>query len=259
MKPVRIILVLSLLFSMLQQLTAQQLLHGAIVRGDTTQKKLAIVFTADEFGDGAAIITETLQKEKVHASFFFTGRFYRNKSYTKAIRQLKLHGHYLGGHSDQHLLYNDWTKRDSTLVTQNEFRKDLQRNYAAMKKFGITKAAAHYFLPPYEWYNREIASWTSAEGLQLINFTHGTLSNADYTTPEMKNYRSSEVILQSIRQYEASRPAGLNGFILLVHFGTDPKRTDKLYRRLPELITFLKSKGYELVRADELGLSAVAK
>ncbi|MGN6419057.1 MAG: polysaccharide deacetylase family protein [Pseudobacter sp.] len=253
----RIILVFCLFFLMLQQLVAQQFVHGAIVRGDTAQRKMAIVFTADEFGDGAEIITETLQKQKVKASFFFTGRFYRNKSFTKAIRQLKLDGHYLGGHSDKHLLYNDWTRRDSTLVTRHQFRKDLQRNYAAMKKFGISKLTAHYFLPPYEWYNQEIADWTSAEGLQLINFTHGTLSNADYTTPEMKNYRSSEVILQSIMQYDTSGTAGLNGFILLVHFGTDPKRTDKLYHRLPELIAYLKNKGYALVRVDQLGLPSL--
>lgn len=256
MKPGRIIPVFCVFFSMLQQLAAQQVIHGAIVRGDTTQKKLAIVFTADEFGDGAAMITKTLQEEKVRASFFFTGRFYRNKAFSKAIRQLKQDGHYLGGHSDQHLLYADWTKRDSTLVTRDSFRKDLQQNYAAMKKFGISRSAAHYFLPPYEWYNREIANWTRAEGLQLINFTHGTLSNADYTTPDMKNYRSSDMILQSIRQYETSRPSGLNGFILLMHFGTDPRRSDKLYRRLPELITYLKGKGYELVRVDQLSLSA---
>ena len=31
---------------------ASTLSHGAIVRGDTSQKKLAIVFTGDEFGDG---------------------------------------------------------------------------------------------------------------------------------------------------------------------------------------------------------------
>lgn len=249
---IKVVRILVLFFSILQQLSAQQIIHGAIVRGDTTQKKMAIVFTADEFGDGAAIITQTLQKEKVKASFFFTGRFYRSKTFAKAIRQLKMDGHYLGGHSDQHLLYCDWAKRDSTLVTRSEFRKDLQKNYSAMQKFGISKSEAPYFLPPYEWYNQEIARWTAGEGLQLINFTHGTLSNADYTTPDMKNYRSSEVILQSIRQYEASRPAGLNGFILLIHFGTDPKRTDKLYRRLPELITYLKDKGYELVRVDQL-------
>ena len=44
----------------------------------------------------------------------------------------------------------------------------------------------------------------------------------------------------------------LNGFILLLHFGTDPKRTDKLYSRLPELIQYLKAKNYRFVTIDTL-------
>lgn len=232
--------------------SAQQIVQDAFVRADTTLKKMAIVFTADEFGDGAAIITSALKQENVKASFFFTGKFYRNKNFINAIKKLQEDGHYLGGHSDQHPLYADWSKRDSTLITQQKFRKDLRNNYAAMKKFGIHKSDAHFFLPPYEWYNKEIVRWTAEEGLQLINFTPGTISNADYTTPDMKNYRSSDDILQSVWNYEMQRPAGLNGFLLLLHFGTDPKRTDKLYRHLPEIIQRLKAKGYELVRVDQL-------
>lgn len=244
------------LLVMSASLNAQQLVQGAFVRADTTQKKLAIIFSADEFGDGAAIITHALKEENVKASFFFTGRFYRNRAFAHAIRQLKADGHYLGAHSDQHPLYADWTKRDSTLITHRAFRRDLRHNYAAMKRFGITASAARFFLPPYEWYNKEIVRWTAEEKLQLINFTPGTLSNADYTTPDMKNYRSSDTILQSVWDYERQRPSGLNGFMLLLHFGTDPKRTDKLYRRLPELLRFLKTKGYELVRVDQLHFPA---
>src|ERR1051325_10480124 len=55
--------------------------HGAIVRGDSTKKSLALVFTADEFGEGLQYIEQTLRREKVKGSFFFTGRFYRNKEF----------------------------------------------------------------------------------------------------------------------------------------------------------------------------------
>ena len=44
----------------------------------------------------------------------------------------------------------------------------------------------------------------------------------------------------------------MNGFILLIHIGTDPGRTDKFYYLLPELISELKGKGYRFVRIDEL-------
>lgn len=158
----------------------------------------------------------------------------------------------MGAHSDQHLLYCDWNKRDSLLVSNKEFSKDLLQNYAEMNKAGVTKGKAKFFLPPYEWYNDSIAAWTKAMGLQLINFTPGTLSHADYTTPGMKNYRSSEEIYTSITNYEQTKPAGLNGFILLIHIGTDPIRTDKFYKRLPGLIKYLKAKGYQFQTVDQL-------
>lgn len=226
---------------------------GAIIRGKTTEKKIALVFTGDEFADGGMFINKTLVEKNVPASFFFTGRFYRNPKFKNLIYSLKNNKNYLGAHSNQHLLYNDWTKRDSLLVTNNQFTLDLKENYAAMKSFGITKTDAPYFLPPYEWYNETIAKWTQNMGLKLINFTPGTNSNADYTYPEMgKSYKSSAQIYQSVLDYEKTNPAGLNGFMLLFHIGTDPKRSDKMYHSLQSLIDYLKQSGYELVTVKQL-------
>lgn len=228
-------------------------MEGAIIRGKTTEKKIALVFTGDEFADGGNSIHATLQKHRAKASFFFTGKFYRNPAFSPLIKTLKRSGNYLGAHSDMHLLYNDWKKRDSLLVNKEEFTADLTANYKAMAKFGIKKEQAPYFLPPYEWYNQSIANWTTDMDLQLVNFTPGTRSTADYTFPEMgKSYRSTNEIYQSIIDYAKSNPEGLNGFMLLLHVGTDPKRTDKFYDKLPELIEYLKKEGYELVKVDEL-------
>lgn len=227
--------------------------RGAIIRGKTTEKKIALVFTGDEFADGGQSINKTLTEEKVPASFFFTGRFYRNPKFKNLIYSLKKNKHYLGAHSNEHLLYNDWAKRDSLLVSQEQFTADLKKNYKAMEAFGIKQADAPYFLPPYEWYNDTIANWTQSMGLKLINFTPGTNTNADYTYPEMgKYYRSSAEIYQSILNYERNSANGLNGFILLFHIGADPKRTDKMYHNLPRLMQYLKKLGYEMVTINKL-------
>lgn len=226
--------------------------HGAIIRGDTTKKNIALVFTGHEFADGGIFIAQSLKQQNIKASFFFTGDFYRAASFKPIIQQLKKEGHYLGAHSDRHLLYADWKKRDSVLVTKEQFKKDLLQNYTEMKQFGISKSNAAFFLPPYEWYNDSIAAWTKEPGLQLINYSPGTKSNADYTWPELKNYQSSDTIYQSIIRYEQSHSSGLNGFILLIHIGTDPKRTDKFYLQLPKLLKELKQKGYQFKRVDEL-------
>lgn len=197
-----------------------------------------------------------MQQHKLNASFFFTGRFYRQPAFKSLIKQLQKNGHYLGAHSDAHLLYNDWTKRDSLLVTKQQFLTDLHKNYTELQQLGIGKKDAYYFLPPYEWYNDTIAAWTNEAGLQLINYTPGTLSHTDYTTPDASNYRSSETIYNSIINFEKSAPQRLNGAILLLHIGTDAKRTDKFYHRLPQLLSYLKKNGYELVRINELLLPA---
>jgi peptidoglycan/xylan/chitin deacetylase (PgdA/CDA1 family) len=133
-------------------------------------------------------------------------------------------------------------------VTREEFEKDLLANYAVMRQFGIKRGEARYFLPPYEWYNDTIAAWTKAMGLQLINSSPGTISHADYTTPDMTNYRTSDEIFQSIQGVAED----LNGFILLVHLGVDPKRDDPFFNKLPELIKYLKATGYEFVTIDRL-------
>ena len=222
------------------------------MRGDSSQKKLAIVFTGDEFAEGGEFISKTLKQTNTKASFFFTGRFYRNPAFKKIIGELKANNNYLGAHSNEHLLYCDWKNRDSLLVTNQQFKHDLQKNYDELIKIGVSKSSANFFLPPYEWYNDSIAMWTKEMSLQLVNYTPGTLSHADYTSPGEKNYRSSDAIYQSIVRYEQNHPSGLNGFILLMHIGADAKRTDKFYHRLVPLIQWLKTKNYQLVRIDEL-------
>ena len=121
-----------------------------------------------------------------------------------------------------------------------------------MEKAGIHKEDAPYFIPPYEHYNSTISAWAKQLGLQVINYTPGTASNGDYTTPSMKNYYSSQTIIDRILNYESTQPNGLNGFFLLMHFGTVPERTDKLYNRLDEIIDTLQERGYQFVNVREM-------
>lgn len=215
--------------------------HGGIIRTDTTKKVIHLIFSGHEFDDGAGIILESLRKQKVKAGFFFTGDFIR--SHSDLIKLLKKDGHYIGPHSDKHLLYADWVKRDSLLITKKDFLYDIRNNYLALESSGIDKNQSLIFLPPYEWYNDSISVWAGEYGIKIINFTPGIRSNADYTIPSMdKQYRSSDEILKSILSVEEKN--GLNGVIMLLHIGTHPERTDKFYNKLDELITDLKQRGY---------------
>lgn len=226
---------------------------GAVVKSlHPAQPSVALVFTGDEYGEGLTRVEQILAREKVKAGFFFTGRFYRNPGFAKGIKALQKSNHYLGAHSNDHLLYNDWTNRNQLLVSYDSFTTDLRKNFQAMEDLGIDTRDRKLFIPPYEWWNDSIASWCDWNGLRLFSFTPGTYTNADYTWPEMGNsYQSNAVLMNRIKDLAAT-PGKLNGNILLLHVGTDPRRKEKLYNELPAIIGLLRSKGYAFKRIDEL-------
>jgi peptidoglycan/xylan/chitin deacetylase (PgdA/CDA1 family) len=222
--------------------------YGAIIRTDTTRKVVSFISSADEFGEGAQKMLDVLSEKKVKASFFLTGNFLRNPKFREAIAKMKSEGHYIGPHSDRHLLYNTWEKRDSLLVTGIQFRQDVKDNLKELSDAGIKSRDVRFFLPPYEWYNRQISLWSREMELQVINFTPGTGTNADYTTPDMPNYKSSDELLTRLLSFEKNNRLGLNGALVLIHLGTHPDRKDKFYDKLGYLIDELRSRGYEFGR-----------
>ncbi len=226
---------------------------GAIVRGPKDQRRLAIVFTGHEFAEGGDIILNELARHKSRASFFLTGAFLTNSQFTALVGRLQNEWHFIGPHSDRHLLYCAWETSRATLVREEEFQEDLLANTAKVpNNANENRRFSRYFLPPFEHYNREIADWTRANGWMLINFTPGTRSNADYSGEADKNFVSSQKIFDSIVARERDDPDGLNGFILLLHIGVGPGRADKFHVRFGELLDYLAGRGYEFARVDEL-------
>lgn len=236
----RLIIILVFAFSGLK---AQNLFddQGALIRSDTSKKVIYLVFSGHDYDEGFEHVLNLLQEKHVLASFFLTGDFVR--SHLALTKKISDQGHFVGAHSDKHLLYNDWDKRDSLLLNPDQIKKDISDNLLELEKLGIT---ARFFLPPYEWYNKQVVSIAEELGQTTVNFSPGTRSNADYTSPEMKNYISSEDIMESIFRYE--KQTGMNGFHLLIHPGTTELRKDKFYLRIEELISRLEELGYSFQR-----------
>jgi len=224
--------------------------EGGIIRGPRGEKKLALEFTADEFTEGGTTILDQLAARHVKASFFLTGRCLRNPDIQPLARRIIADGHYLGPHSDTHPLLCPWNGPKKTLVTKEFFMGEMECNIEAIEKFGIKRPAIQFFIPPYEWYNEEIVRWARELDLRLIDFTPGTRSTADYTENGASNFVSSQVIYKSIVAKE--KKDGLNGYLLLLHMGSGPLRTDKMADHLGELIDYLQGRGYQFVRVDEL-------
>jgi peptidoglycan/xylan/chitin deacetylase (PgdA/CDA1 family) len=231
--------------------SASQVRAGALCRGPQETRKLALVFTGHEFAEGGEVILDALRERKARASFFLTGDFLANPKFAPLIRRIIREGHYLGPHSDKHLLYCTWDAGRTTLVTREQFQEDLAANVGKIRAAGVSRSP-QYFLPPYEHNNAEIARWTSELGFTLVNYTQGTRSAADYTGEADKNFVPSQAILDSIYAHEKKDPHGLNGFVLLLHIGAGPNRADKMHSRFPELLDHLSRQGYGCVRIDKL-------
>jgi peptidoglycan/xylan/chitin deacetylase (PgdA/CDA1 family) len=225
--------------------------YGAIVRGDVNVKRLSLIFAGDEFGESTAPILDVLKSRRSKGSFFVTGKFLRTAEFKPLVRRIVHEGHYLGPHSDSHPLYCDWESRDESLVTEPFFTADLRKNIAALRAVGAMRPGEPaYFVPPYEWYNRDQLAWSRKAGVELVNFTPGSGSNRDYMREDQARFVSSRQILNDILAYERKDPHGLNGFLLLLHLGSG--RKDPFHTQLRPLCDKLRQRGYTLVRVDEL-------
>lgn len=219
---------------------------GAVIRLNPEEKVIYLIFSADSMFEGASKVLETLSLFDIKGSFFFTGNYLRMKEHEQITRKIIKQGHYVGAHSDKHLLYAPWGDRDNSLVAGDSLLNDIRNNYRELSRFGISAEDAPWYLPPYEWYNRESVYLTSLLGIETINYTPGTATPADYTTPDMKNYRSSDELIDALMKFE--KREGLDGAFILIHPGTEESRKDKLYDRLESIISELKGKGYRFDR-----------
>ena len=222
--------------------------YGTIVRVNPDKKTVYLCFTADVNFNGAETILKTLKKQKVKGNFFLTGNCLRYAPNEAVIRRIVEEGHYVGGHSDKHVLYCDWGADRPTLMSADSIIADVKANYAELAKFGISREDALWFLPPYEHYNDFSVGILEAMGLRVVNYTPGIGTPADYTVPSMKNYRKAQPLIDGLWKFEKEQ--GLRGALLLIHPGVEESRPqeERLYNRLDEIIRYLKKKGYSFDR-----------
>lgn len=219
--------------------------------GATGAGRIALIFTGHEFAEGGDAILDALKRHGVPAAFFLTGDFLRTPTHRPFVQRLVADGHYLGPHSDKHLLYAGWDASRPTLVTRAQFDRDLIDNLREVERYGVDRSTVRWWVPPYEWFNDDIVRWSAEAGLGVVTFTRGTRANADYTGEADQNFVSSAAIVRSILA-KADEPRGLDGFLLLMHVGAGPGRRDKMHDHLDELLDALQRRGYALVRLDDL-------
>jgi peptidoglycan/xylan/chitin deacetylase (PgdA/CDA1 family) len=226
--------------------------HGGAIRGDTSKKQIALIFTGGDFGEGAGHVLDVLRDEHIQAGLFVTGDFLRKPELVPMVKRAIAEGHYVGPHSDRHPLYCPWEDREKTLVTEQQFREDLQKNIDDLRALGALADSLKpiYFIPPYEWFNNDQVIWAKKMNVLLFNFTPGSGSNRDYAPEGHRSFVPSQRIIDDILACEKKDAHGLNGFLLLLHVGAD--RKDKAFLLLGPLVKELKKRGYSFTRIDQM-------
>lgn len=213
------------------------------LRDAGAERPVYFIFTADSMFEGGPYVLDVLRERGVKGSFFFTGNFLRDSVRNgDIVRRAIAEGHYVGGHGDRHILLADWDNARTPLATADSAVADMQANYLWLNRFGVDTVKARFVVPPYEWYAACHTEAYRKAGYVPVTPSPHLLTYRDYTTPDMTDYYGSDTITADFMHNLRTRD--LAGQFIIVHAGTQDSRTDKFYRRLPQLLDSLDRYGY---------------
>ena len=189
---------------------------------NTDEKKLSISFDAAWGAEDFPKIMEILDKHNVKTTFFMTGEWV--EKYPECVKTLVKKGHDLGNHSATH--------PDMTKLSKEKQKEQILKVHNAVKE--LTGYEMELFRPPYGAYNNEVIRTCYEVGYYPIQWSVDSL--------DWKDLSASEIINKVCNHKALS-----NGSIILCHNGA--KHTAEA---LDEMLTNLKSQGYEIVPISQL-------
>lgn len=205
--------------------------EGIIRRGPRFGEKVVSL----TFDDGPSPvytpkILDVLKEHKVKATFFVTGRHV--KKYPEIARRIVKEGHDIGNHSYSHC----------NMILLNEkqlFNEISQAEQAIVESTGLRPVL---FRPPRGIYNNRVRQRVLAEGYRIVLWS---VSSLDWS------FLSPKAIAFRVRQFVR------NGSIILLHDGGSLVKREGGSRKgtvhsLPLIISFLKSRDYQIVPVSEL-------
>lgn len=195
-----------------------------IHRIDTEQKVVALTFDDGPDPTYTPLILETLHKNGVPATFFVLGS--QVDKYPRIISWVKKAGHEIGNHGYYH--------HDLNRLTEQEIYDDIKR--AEKSIWSQTGILPQYYRPPGGVMTHDVMNAVQASGYDII---HWSVDPRDWSLQ-----RTAAVIAKSVKSHITS------GDIVLFHDGGLNQR--QTIKALQELITDLKSKGYQFVTVSHL-------
>ena len=192
-----------------------------VVRGPV-RPQVSLTFDLGSGATNTPAILETLAKQGIKTTFFFTGEWIdANPAMTRRILEL---GHEPGNHS--------YTHPDFTELTDQKILEELSRMEAALQKV-TGRSPKPWFRPPFGARNSRVLSLVAAQGYQSI---YWTLDSADWR-PEFPAADERERVISQATP----------GAIVVMH-GDSPQTAEVL----DSIITGLRARGLEPVSLSRL-------
>lgn len=191
-----------------------------IYRGNTTHKAMALTFNVDWGEAEIPKILKILEETNVKATFYLTGRW--SDKFPELVKQISSEGHEIGNHSYSHPHVDNLS---------------ISKNIAQIKKaedsiLKNTGQKPRLYAPPYGEKKEHVLKAAYQAGYITVYWTIDTIDWKKERTPPL----ISNTVLQKAQ----------NGAIVLMH------PVPNTVIALPEIITGLKAKEYELKTVSEI-------
>lgn len=188
----------------------------------TEKKQVALSFDAAWGNDQTKELLEILKKHNVQTTFFMTGGWV--EKYPEDVKAIYEAGHDLGNHSQNH--------KNMSQLSNEEKTEEIMSVHRKVKE--LTGVTMNLFRAPYGDYDDDVILDAKKNGYYTIQW--------DVDSLDWKDYGADAIRRQILDNKELK-----NGSIILCHNGA--KYTAEA---LDDLITGLKSKGYEIVPVSAL-------
>lgn len=194
--------------------------------GDPNSRYVALTFDDGPDDTYTPQILDILKSYGVKATFFFLGS--HAEKYPDIVRRAVNEGHLVASHG--------YTHENFANLTPDQIRQNLRRSREILES--LTGKKITFFRPPYAAINSRAVETIAAEGYKIV------LWNVDSL-----DWRSlpKETVLANVL------PATTSGSIILQHSAGGPgEDLSGTVQALPEIITTLQRRGFELVTVDRL-------
>ncbi len=192
-----------------------------ICKANTDKKEIAISFDDGPSINFTASIVALLKHDNVKATFFCIGNQIAGNE--NLIKKIMEEGHIIGNHSYSHHFWFD-------MFSQNKMQEDLKKMDQELEK--ITGLQPKLFRPPYGVTNPNLKK---------------TIINGGYT-PVGWSVRSMDTVIKNKHKLLAKICQSIKpGAVFLFH---DTSKTT--LEVLPEFITEVKNRGFDIVPLDKL-------